>query len=87
MHKQGEHLCSELVSLCLLVCPKGEARCIQCRMTGVVMSQDEHPPLGILAAVEFTNGTWCEERWEPRHLLDLDSLNPSPSQRAASAGS
>src|ERR1039457_2076465 len=89
MHKPGEHLCSDLVSLRLstgeavvghlekisasgceitldgrvaadsvvalqcVECPKGDARCIQCRMTGVVRSQENDPPLGVLVAVEF----------------------------------
>jgi len=123
MHKPGEHLCSDLVSLRLstgeavvghlekisasgceitldgrvaadsvvalqcVECPKGDALCIQCRMTGVVRSQENDPPLGVLVAVEFTDGTWCEERWKPRHLVDLDSLTPKVSPRAASASS
>jgi len=123
MHKHGEHLCSDLVSLKLstgetaighlekistsgcqitldervaaasvvalqcVECPKGDARCIQCRMTGVVMSQNDDAPFGVLVDVEFTNGTWCEERWKPRHLVDLDSLAPKPSQHAVEASS
>jgi hypothetical protein len=118
MHKHGEYLCSDLISLkfstgetvmghlemisksgCHITldervaaqsvvalqcveCPKGEAHCIRCRMTGVIISQDDDLALGVLAAVEFTNGTWCEERWKPRHLVDLDLLTKIPPARA-----
>ncbi|MGA2737933.1 MAG: hypothetical protein ABSG65_10840 [Bryobacteraceae bacterium] len=46
------------------------------------MSQLDDAPLGILAAVEFTNGAWCKERWQPRHLTDLASLKPKRPERA-----
>ncbi len=71
-----------VVALECVECPKGEARCVKCRMTGVVTSQEEDPPLGVLAAVEFTSGTWCEERWEPRHLVDPDLLALEPAWRS-----
>lgn len=63
-----------VVRLQCVECPMGAAWCLQCRMTGVVISQEDDPPLGILAEVEFTDRSWCEERWKPKHLLDLDAV-------------
>jgi len=73
---------ASVVELQCVECPKGDAHCSQCRITGVVTSQHDDSPLGILAAVEFTNGIWCKERWKPRHLTDPASLELNSPKRA-----
>ena len=70
------------VEMQCLECAAGKDAGHTCQLSGVVAAQEDAFSLGWIITVDFIGRDWRQELWQPRHLIQVNTLANAASPGA-----